>query len=161
MQCNSSFGSPVVLRWVPQHQCFLGATQLNVCFGLPRLCREQILDVAASTLSSKPALSSQEAADAIAAVAMLQGLGSAAALQQFLSCRRQWVQQRLLQALAATSAQQEPGAALAELAQQAQDCIAQVRSYWLAPVLACDDTLASLSTGLCSWQCLMMRCCLV
>ncbi|KAF6261077.1 hypothetical protein COO60DRAFT_1459350 [Scenedesmus sp. NREL 46B-D3] len=94
--------------------------------------REQILDVAASTLSSKPLLSSQEAADAIAAVAMLQGLGSAAALQQFLSCRRQWVQQRLLQALAATSAQQEPGAALAELAQQVQDCIAQIGELFTA-----------------------------
>lgn len=40
--------------------------------------REQILDVSTSTLSSKPSLSSQEAADAVAALALLQGLSSAA-----------------------------------------------------------------------------------
>lgn len=83
-----------------------------------------------STLSSKPSLSSQEAADAVAALALLQGLSSAAALQQLLGCRKQWVQQRLQQGLsaAAAAAQQEPGAVLAELAQQVQSCIAQVRA---------------------------------
>jgi hypothetical protein len=90
------------------------------------LRREQILDIATSTLSSKSSLSSAGAADAVAALAMLQDLSSAAALQQLLGCRKQWVQQRLLQALSA--AQQEPGAVLAELAQQVQSCIAQVGS---------------------------------
>jgi hypothetical protein len=66
---------------------------------------------------------------------MLQGLGTAAALQQFLGCRKRWVQQRLLQALSA-AAQQDPGAVLAELAQQVQCCIAQVRMRGVSP--ACD-----------------------
>jgi hypothetical protein len=101
---------------------------MRLFYWLMCLCREQILDIATTTLSTKPSLSSQEAADAVAALAMLQGLSSSAALQQLLGCRKQWVQQRLLQDLSpAAAAGQEPGAVLAELAQQVQSCIAQVR----------------------------------
>lgn len=58
---------------------------------------------------------------------MLEGLSSAAALQQFLAYRKQWAQQHLERALSANEqAEQEPGAVLAELAQQVQSCIAQV-----------------------------------
>jgi hypothetical protein len=102
------------------------------------------LDIATTTLSTQPSLSSQDAADAVAAVAMLHGLGTAAALQQFLGCRKQWVQQRLLQALSAAAAQQEPGAVLAELAQQVQSCIAQVADacwhahcVWITLAVSC------------------------
>lgn len=107
--------------------------------------REQILDVSTSTLSSKPSLSSQEAADAVAALALLQGLSSAAALQQLLGCRKQWVQQRLQQALsAAAAAQQEPGAVLAELAQQVQSCIAQVGELFTASAPSMPGSSSSL-----------------
>jgi hypothetical protein len=79
-------------------------------------------------LTSEPELSGQQAVEAIAAIAMLQGLNSAAALQQFLSARQQWAQQLLESAVVANEqVQQQPGRLLAQLVQQVQACIAQVR----------------------------------
>eukprot|EP00775_Hariotina_reticulata_P013485 gene13485-13610_t len=88
--------------------------------------RGHILAAAVSTLTSEPELSSQQAVEATAAIAMLQGLNSAAALQQFLSARQQWAQQMLESAVVANEElQQQPGTLLAQLAQQVQACIAQ------------------------------------
>jgi hypothetical protein len=124
----------ILASYLPSQLACCACCIFYVCCAAFDIRREQILDTATSTLSTTPSLSSQEAADAAAAIAMLQGLGTAAALQQFLGCRKQWVQQRLLQALsAAAAAQQDPGAVLAELAQQVQSCIAQVADAgWLA-----------------------------
>jgi hypothetical protein len=80
-----------------------------------------------TVLSGQQGLSSRAAADALAAVAVLEGHDSAAALQAFLSARQQWVQQQLDQA-AQGQAGEAPGAVLAALAQTVQSCVAQVRA---------------------------------
>lgn len=87
--------------------------------------RQHILAGALSTLSGQQGLSSRAAADALAAVALLEGQDSAAALQGFLSARQQWVQQQLEQA-AQGQAGEPPGQVLATLAQTVQSCVAQV-----------------------------------
>lgn len=89
-------------------------------------CRQHILAGALSALSGQQGLSSRSAADALAAVALLEGQDSSSALQAFLSARQQWVQQQLEQAAQGRSGQ-DPGQVLADLAQTVQSCIAQVR----------------------------------
>jgi hypothetical protein len=76
-------------------------------------------------LSSQQDLSSRQAADAIAAVALLEGQDSRVALQAFLAARRQLVQQQLEQAVQGRAGQ-GPGEVLAALAQTVQTCVAQV-----------------------------------
>lgn len=92
------------------------------------LRRQNILSSALTLLSTQPDLSSRTASDALAAVALLEGQHAAAALQAFLSARKQWVQQQLEQAAASQEGEQPPGAVLAQLAQSVQSCIAQVGS---------------------------------
>jgi hypothetical protein len=93
------------------------------------VCRQHILAGAVSVLSGQQGLSSRAAADALAAVAVLEGRDSSAALQAFLSARQQWVQQQLQQA-AQGVAGEAPGGVLAALAQTVQSCVAQVRPAW-------------------------------
>lgn len=98
--------------------------------------RQQVLDTATSSLRSRSQLSSQAAADAVAAIAMLEGLDSTAALQRFLAARRCWAEQLLDAALADSQPdEQTAGQVLAQWVQQVQSCIAQVRLM----VLACID----------------------
>eukprot|EP00878_Enallax_costatus_P036573 GHUV01041083.1.p1 GENE.GHUV01041083.1~~GHUV01041083.1.p1 ORF type:complete len:464 (+),score=174.98 GHUV01041083.1:880-2271(+) len=93
--------------------------------------RQQVHDLAASTISSRPDLSSQAAADAVAATALLDGLDSTAALQQFLAGRRHCAEQLLDQALADEQrGRQDAGQFLAQLVQQVQSCITQVGEMW-------------------------------
>lgn len=96
----------------------------SVCCGV-YVFRQHILAGAVSVLSGQQGLSSRAAADALAAVAVLEGHDSAAALQAFLSARQQWVQQQLEQA-AQGQAGEAPGEVLAALAQTVQSCVAQV-----------------------------------
>lgn len=63
----------------------------------------------------------------MAAVALLEGQDSSAALRCFLAARQQWVQQQLEQA-AQGKAGEAPGDVLATLAQTVQSCVAQVRA---------------------------------
>jgi hypothetical protein len=95
--------------------------------------RQNILASALNLLSTQPDLSSQAAADALAAVALLQGQDTAAALQAFLAARKQWVQQQLEQAAASPAGgQQAAGAVLTQLAQSVQSCVAQVGELFTA-----------------------------
>jgi hypothetical protein len=89
------------------------------------LSRQHILSGSLSALSSQQSLGSRAAADALAAVALLEGADSAAALKTFLSARHNWVVQQLEQAAQGQTGKQ-PGEVLAALAQTVQDCIAQV-----------------------------------
>lgn len=90
--------------------------------------------MATATLCSKAQLSSQEAADAVAAVALLEDLDSAGALQQLLAGRRSWAEQHLDQAVDRRT-WQDAGQLLAQLSQEVQSCVAQVMRSCLCCVL--------------------------
>lgn len=91
--------------------------------------RDQLLDTLTSSLTTEAALSTDEAADAVAATAMLEHLNSTAALQQFLQARRQWLQQQLTHATANGMCAQDAGLLLSKLAQSFLTCIAQVGNH--------------------------------
>lgn len=113
-----------VATWLLDPKTLSQAVSHRICVAYCR--RQHILAGALSALSGQQGLSSRAAADALAAVALLEGHDSAAALQAFLSARQQWVQQQLEQA-AHGQAGEVPGDVLATLAQTVQSCVAQVR----------------------------------
>ena len=113
------------LLWSVDAGCQAWPTASRLQSSLP--CRQQVHDLAASTISSRSDLSSQAAADAVAAIALLDELDSSTALQQFLAGRRHCAEQLLDQALAdKQQGGQDAGQVLARLVQRVQSCIAQV-----------------------------------
>ncbi|GBF88246.1 conserved oligomeric golgi complex subunit 1-like [Raphidocelis subcapitata] len=95
--------------------------------------RGQIAEAARATLEGGRALSSAAAADALAALALLEGLPAAEALARLLSARHEWLQGRLAAAGAAGGGAGAAAAALAEAAQAVQATVAQVGALFLPP----------------------------
>lgn len=88
--------------------------------------RKQITDAAQASLARERVLSTAASADAVAAIAALQGLDSAGALQEFLAGRRAWLQGHL-DACAAAMQPGEVSQALVELSHAIQLAVSQVR----------------------------------
>lgn len=107
--------------------------------------RSQIEEAAKQLLESDRALQPAAAADALAALSALERLDAAAALQQLLAARHQWLKARLAEAAAGAAEQQGDaqleaagGSAefaatvLADLVQAVQTTVAQVSQLFLA-----------------------------
>ncbi len=95
--------------------------------------RQQILDTITATLTSEAPLSSKQATDAIAALAALQQLDSAAALQQLLDARHGAIASQLRAAAAAASQSSgiDAAARLCRLVETFQDAVAQAGDLFL------------------------------
>lgn len=96
------------------------------------LYRQQVLDAATAALSEHEGLSTASAADALAALAALEGHDANGALRCFLACRRQWATAHVHAAAKAGGCAASAGVALAELAAATQTVVAQVGALFCA-----------------------------
>mmetsp|Transcript_34672 Transcript_34672/g.87742 ORF Transcript_34672/g.87742 Transcript_34672/m.87742 type:complete len:1232 (-) Transcript_34672:139-3834(-) len=115
--------------------------------------KKQISDAVSASLSSEAALSTEQAADALAAACALDGHDSQAALALLLSSRRSWIKSQLTsyQDPSACSTE-EVGAVLANLAQSVQLTIQQVGELFLAGSKAGGVPVPAVDAGACALQ---------